>query len=40
MAAMASVAGGRADSCEMPVPSWTCEVRDPHQASGVQASLP
>jgi hypothetical protein len=40
MAVIASVAGGRADSCETAVPSWTCEVFDPHQASGVQASLP
>ena len=40
IAVMARVAGGRADSCETAVPSRTCEVREPHQASGVQASLP
>ena len=40
IAAIARVAGGRADSYEMAVPRWTCEVREPHQASGVQASLP
>src|ERR1022692_4469373 len=40
MAVIARVAGGRAESCDTAVPSWTCEVRDPHQASGVHASLP
>src|SRR5580765_7158524 len=40
IAVIASVAGGRADSCDTEVPSFTCEVRDPYQASGVHASLP
>jgi len=40
IAAIASVAGGRADSWEMAVPSLTWDVREPHHASGVQASLP
>ena len=40
IAVMARVTGGRADSWETAVPSWILEVREPHQASGVQASLP
>jgi hypothetical protein len=40
IAVIARVTGGRADSWETAVPRWTREVRDPHQASGVQASLP
>ena len=40
IAVIASVVGGRADSCETEVPSWTRVVRDPHHASGVHASLP
>ncbi len=40
IAVMARVAGGRADSWETAVPRRTREVREPHQASGVQASLP
>ena len=40
IAVIASVVGGRADSCETDVPSRTRDVRDPHQASGVHASLP
>ena len=40
IAAIARVAGGRAESCEMAVPSFTWAVREPHHASGVQASLP
>ena len=40
IAVIASVAGGRADSCDTAVPRCTCEVRDPHHASGVHASLP
>jgi chitodextrinase len=40
IAVMARVAGGRADSWETAVPRRTRVVREPHQASGVQASLP
>ena len=40
IAVIARVTGGRADSWDTAVPSCTREVRDPHQASGVQASLP
>ena len=40
IAVIARVTGGRADSWETAVPRWIREVRDPHQASGVQASLP
>ena len=40
IAVMARVTGGRADSWETAVPSLIREVREPHQASGVQASLP
>ena len=40
IAVMARVTGGRADSWETAVPSRIREVREPHQASGVQASLP
>ncbi len=40
MAVMARVTGGRADSWETAVPSLIRAVREPHQASGVHASLP
>jgi hypothetical protein len=40
IAVMARVTGARADSWDTAVPSWIREVREPHQASGVQASLP
>ena len=40
IAVIARVAGGRAASWETAVPRCTCEVCDPHQAKGVQASLP
>jgi hypothetical protein len=40
IAVMAKVAGGLADGWETAVPRWTREVREPHQASGVHASLP
>ncbi len=40
IAVMARVTGGRADSWETAVPSLIREVREPHQASGVHASLP
>ena len=40
IAVMARVTGGRADSWDTAVPSLIREVREPHQASGVHASLP
>ena len=40
IAVMARVTGGRADSWDTAVPSLIRVVREPHQASGVQASLP
>ena len=40
IAVMARVAGGRAEIWDTAVPSRTRRVADPHQASGVQASLP
>ena len=40
VAAMAVAVGVRADSCAIAVPRRTRVVRDPHQASGVNASDP
>src|SRR5438270_11581187 len=40
IAVIARVTGGRADSWDTAVPGCTCSARDPHQASGVHASLP
>ena len=39
-AAIAAAVGVRAESCAMPVPSLMRVVREPHQASGVNASDP